>query len=118
MTDMQLYEHERCWFKFQLTSAVGVGQVCSLLLQAADQALLDQELKRCLGYKGTPGHRSWAKVRRKMVDLELLHVFVGVLDGKPVTVCKLLKPWHGHPPTSRVWQDPLADLLSFGLTSS
>lgn len=69
-----------------------VRQVCQQLKQAPDETLLDGELKRCLGYRGLPGHRAWAKVRRKMVELDVLHVYLGALNGRPVTICKMLKP--------------------------
>lgn len=77
-------------------------QACRQLSTIPDRTLLDQELKRALGYQGKEGHRAWTKVKRKAVDMGLLHVYLGTLNERPVTLCKLLQTWEDLPGPSKV----------------
>ncbi|KAK9788288.1 hypothetical protein WJX73_010666 [Symbiochloris irregularis] len=78
-----------------------IQQISRQLCFVPNRMLLEQELKHALGYTGKAGHRAWSKVKRKAVDMGLLHVYLGALEERSVMLCKLLKPWEDLPGSSK-----------------
>lgn len=56
------------------------------ICQARNHVALEYDVKQALGFRHAKGHRLWRRLKKKMVDLNLIKSFVASIDGK-TSVC-------------------------------
>lgn len=65
-------------------------QICDKIGTTIDQTALEFDIKQSLGFRGSKGHRLWRRLKKKMVDLELLETFIASVNGKPNICIRLI----------------------------
>eukprot|EP00210_Caulerpa_lentillifera_P001498 g1436.t1 len=65
-------------------------QICEKIATTVDHTALEFDVKQTLGFRGTKGHRLWRRLKKKMVDLELLDTFIASVNGKPSVCIRLM----------------------------
>lgn len=65
--------------------------ICDKLEEANDKVLVVSDIKRDLGYRRAPGHRSWRNICGRLKDAGLVEEFQAEVNKKVVTCLRLLK---------------------------
>lgn len=65
--------------------------ISDTIAAASERVVGEREVKQALGFRMTKGHRTWRRLRDKMIKMGLLEAFIGSVDGKPTSCLKLLK---------------------------
>lgn len=61
-----------------------IKEICDTIWAAKDKTVIEHELKKKLNYKKSKGHRDWRRLLKKMVDNNLVRIFIGTVHGQPV----------------------------------
>ncbi|KAK1358500.1 B-block binding subunit of TFIIIC [Heracleum sosnowskyi] len=84
--------------------------ICDKLEKADNNVLIVSDLKKDLGYCGTPGHRRWRNILHRLKDARVVEEFIAKVNTKEVSCLKLLKkfsPKHFEPKSGKFGLDDL-----------
>ncbi|THG08515.1 hypothetical protein TEA_002148 [Camellia sinensis var. sinensis] len=82
--------------------------ICDKLDQADGKILVVADIKRDLGYRGTPGHRAWRNIINRLKDARVVEEFCAKVNEKAVNCLRLLKsfsPKNFEPKTTGLGDD-------------
>ncbi|XP_057504442.1 uncharacterized protein LOC130787950 isoform X1 [Actinidia eriantha] len=65
--------------------------ICDKLEQADGKILVVADIKRDLGYRGSPGHRAWRNICNRLKDARVVEEFCAKVNKKEVSCLRLLK---------------------------